>query len=537
MLAFFHVFDYIRYVICAQCGEREAIIFLRRSGGTGEGCDMVLCEACAKGRGIVAGKGGIDLNFDELIGTGFDDAARRAAVSRCPGCGLELSAMMRAGRLGCPSCADAFAGEIGRAIGKAAPGIEEEERAFLASSAAATNSELEELLESSLRSEDYEKAALLRDELARYSLNAGASFPSRVEFDRDFPIPNDSFTRAGGRDDDVALFSEAKLSRNVDGIPFPGSPGGSASPSRALLLEGVFSGGSWHPRTMAELGPVLRRALAERGAFTRNYAADDDSLLVSSPIEGVFATIDDGDHIRLRAIRPGFDPGAALAAALAAAGKIGKKVGFARRPGIGWICSRLSDCGTGATLSVLVHLPAIAAAGMRDRLFRALMAEGVALRGFYSTGEDSSGSLYEIFVEPESCPSPESMLSTLSRAVAKVVNSERRARTEISEKDRLSLADAEGRAFGIARHCGLVGADEAAGLVSTLRLAALRGSLKGIEPRVLSGLLVSLGSAAIAHERGLGEVPESGTSDILRSLVVKAALAETEYTGMVEEGA
>jgi protein arginine kinase len=304
-----------------------------------------------------------------------------------------------------------------------------------------------------------------------------------------------------------------------------------------MLLERVFSDKAWRSVTMAELGPVLRRSLAERGILPRSYAADDDAILASDPREGAFALLDEGDHLRLRAIRPGFDPRAALASALSEAEAIGGKLAFARRPEIGWLSSRISNCGTGASISALVHIPAIAAAGMRDRLFRVLMAEGAVLRGFYSTGEESSGSLYEIAVEGAACHSLESMVQSLSRSIAKAVQSERIARSELSEKDRFALADAEGRAFGIARYGALLGAEEAASLVSTLRLASIRGSLRGAESRALAGLLLSLGTATLAHARGQREIPDSGAAELLRSRVIKEALSEAEYIRMVEEGA
>ena len=517
------------------------MVFIRRRGGSGEGCDIVLCESCARDRGIVAGKGSLDLNFDELIGASLDQP--RALTSLCPKCGIALSEILREGRLGCASCADAFASELSRAIGKAAPGLLDEESDFLSSTAESVSRleapapDLGGRLEAALAREEYEKAALIRDEIARASRGKVDPIPPASAFPPDFPIQDDSFAYTTGPDDDVVLWSSAKLFRNIEGIPFPGSPRGSPSPSRSLTREQILDRGSWRSRTMAELGPVLRRSLAERGILSRSYAADDEAVLVSNPREGIFALLDEGDHLRLKSIRPGFDPRSALAVGLSEARRIGRKVSFARRPGIGWVCSHLSDCGLGVSLSALVHIPAIAVAGMRDRLFRALMAEGAILHGFYSTGEESSGSLYEIAIEPSACPSLKSMVQALSSAVAKTVQSERRARAGISEKNRSALVDAEGRAFGIARYCAFLGSDEAAGIVSTLRLASVRGSLKGVEPRLLSKLLVSLGTGSLARARGMEEMPESGTVDFLRSSAVKAALEKAEYTGMMEEGA
>ncbi len=528
------------------------MVFMRRSGGTAEGRDVALCEECAKGRGIRAGEDGLDLDIDALFAPGLESSGPRGKPAACPVCGLELSELMRTGRLGCAGCADAFDGEIARALGRRLPLAASEDLDFPATAQprrldpeSLDPSRLKAELESALASEDYERAAQVRDELSRRAFAASgpeagmkgsdAERPSAPSFPADFPLPCDSFSYSRGADDDVVLWSSAKALRDLEGLSFPGSPKGPPSPSRSLLLERLPSLG-WSSRTMGELGSAARRSLAERGILSRGYAADEGAVLVSAAREGGYLLLDEIDHVVVRSLRPGFDPASALSASLAHARRIGELFPLAMRPSIGWVCSRLADCGLGASVSCLVHIPALAATGMRDRLFRALMAESVFIRGFYSTGEESSGSLYEIGIESAVSASLKGMVASLSSAVAKVVKAERRARAEASERSGAALADAEGRAFGIVAHCGLLGPEEAASLLSSLRLAALRGTLSGADPRALGSLLLSLGSGSVALASGLRELPEEEESRALRSRLVKTALAETEYI-RVEEGA
>jgi protein-arginine kinase len=165
------------------------------------------------------------------------------------------------------------------------------------------------------------------------------------------------------------------------------------------------------------------------------------------------------------------------------------------------------------------------------------MADRAVLRGFYSNGEDSSGSAYEVGIESASSSSLRGMLEAAEAIVSKVVQAERRARAELSARTLPALADAEGRAIGIARNCRLLGADESAALVSTLRLAALRGTLIGADPWDLGSLLLGLGAGSVALSCGLSDPPEPDTADSLRSRLVKTAIEETEYIDREEEGA
>jgi protein-arginine kinase len=232
---------------------------------------------------------------------------------------------------------------------------------------------------------------------------------------------------------------------------------------------------------------------------------------------------------------PGLDPSGAIDGALSFADRVGEDFAFARKDGIGWICSRISDCGIGCTLSATIHIPAIVAAGMRDRLFKTLLSDGAALKGFYSSSEESAGSVYELRIDPSNAATVDELVAEILSALAKVIAAERRARAEIVEKGRDALVDAEGRAFGIARHCRLLGAEEAASLLSVLRLAALRSSLVGADHRVMGSLLQALGPGSVALASGMGGIPSPSTLDTLRARLVKDALARAEY--VIEEGA
>jgi len=301
-----------------------------------------------------------------------------------------------------------------------------------------------------------------------------------------------------------------------------------------MLLDKIRGLESWSAQTMSELSPAARRSYSERGIVPRGYAADDEAVLLSQASLRGYALLDEGDHLRVRALLPGLAVEAALAQAFAAIDTLGRELAFAFKPGIGWICSRIVDCGLGCSLSATLHLPALAAAGMRDRLFRALLAEGLSIRGFYSSREESAGAVYEIGIESSNAPTAQAMAVFFAAAIARVVAAERRARSEISEHSPGLLVDAEGRAFGVTRYFRLAGGEEAASLLSVLRLAALRGSLSGADYRVLGALIMALGSGSIAQASGLGDIPSAGEQEILRADIVRQTLAKAEYRS--EEG-
>lgn len=448
----------------------------------------------------MAGKGNLDINIDDLIGAALDETPARSPAASCPSCGIELGAIKRESRLGCPACVDFFPEVLAKALGRRA------------------------------------NAATRRGEAAPSLADLGSFLetPGLVFFPESFPLPIDSFSPGPGPDDDVVLWSSAWVYRDIEGLSFPGSPRGSVSPSRSRSLPAFLGNEAWRSRNMASLSAASRRSLAERGIISRLYAADDDAPLLSDPASGSYALLDEGDHVCIRSLRPGLAIAPALFASLVKTESLGDLLPFAQRPGLGWICSRLSDCGLGVSLSVLVHIPGLAATGMRERLFRALMAEGFVLRGFYSAAEDSSASVYEICAEGAQLDGGESpaplrdLCDRLAHAVAKVVGAERRSREEVQSRRRDELIDAEGRAYGILRSCRLLDAEEAASLLSTLRFASLRGSLVGADPRALGSRMLALGPGSISL--ALAELAESGLSErSLRAHLIKRELARADY--------
>jgi protein arginine kinase activator len=94
---------------CELCHQHEAVIHLTQVIN-GDVRKLHLCDACAR-------ESGVDVNnpsLTELL-LGFGNAATRTDAKRarvCPVCHLRESDFKKSGRLGCPSCYDAFEEEL-----------------------------------------------------------------------------------------------------------------------------------------------------------------------------------------------------------------------------------------------------------------------------------------------------------------------------------------------------------------------------------------------------------------------------------------
>ena len=160
-------------MLCCICKEREATVHLTQIAG--EKMQKVdLCEECAKTKGV-NDPTGFSL-ADLLLGLGASQEIEQSAGGgeiRCPRCGFTQADFKKAGRLGCPDCYKAFAEGLEgllksmhkgtRHVGK----VPESLRQSRDLSDRLKN--LQKKLAKAIEDENFEQAALLRDEIKQMS--------------------------------------------------------------------------------------------------------------------------------------------------------------------------------------------------------------------------------------------------------------------------------------------------------------------------------------------------------------------------------
>jgi protein arginine kinase activator len=167
-------------MLCCICKEREATVHLTQIAG--EKMQKVdLCEECAKTKGV-NDPTGFSL-ADLLLGLGASQEIEQSSGGgelRCPKCGFTQGDFKKAGRLGCPECyrtfEDALEGLLKtmhkgtRHVGK----VPETLRQTRDLSDRIKN--LQKRLTKAIEEEDFEQAAVLRDEIKQ--MTARLSTPS-----------------------------------------------------------------------------------------------------------------------------------------------------------------------------------------------------------------------------------------------------------------------------------------------------------------------------------------------------------------------
>ena len=158
-------------MLCTICKEKPATVHLTQIVGD-KMQKLDLCEDCAKTKGINDPTSFGLADLDLVLGLGASQQLEQAAGGvelKCPRCGFTQADFKKSGRLGCPECYVTFAEGLRGLLKTMHKGTRHTGKAPEALRATRENAGLLKTLQAKLakaiKDENYEQAALVRDEI------------------------------------------------------------------------------------------------------------------------------------------------------------------------------------------------------------------------------------------------------------------------------------------------------------------------------------------------------------------------------------
>ena len=157
---------------CEKCQKNEATVFYRENIN-GKEAKYHLCPKCAAELEKESGTAFQNFFAGDLLGSVFAPISRRSEVSaeneKCSLCGCTFSFIQKNGKVGCPKCYESFASYLAPTVkrlhGSATHRGKVPHKFREKLSAKREAEQLEAELKAAVASEEYEKAAELRDKL------------------------------------------------------------------------------------------------------------------------------------------------------------------------------------------------------------------------------------------------------------------------------------------------------------------------------------------------------------------------------------
>lgn len=168
-------------MICNLCGKHNATIYFKGLVN-GQAIKLHLCEGCAKKKGMMFPFGKSIFSLGDMIAGLAQKSASASALSglQCPLCGLHYAEFKQSSQMGCSRCYATFASVLGPLLQRLHGHTQHVGKT--AASNVRGAEPLQELsrlkleLRNALKAEQYESAAVLRDQIR--SLETRLSTPS-----------------------------------------------------------------------------------------------------------------------------------------------------------------------------------------------------------------------------------------------------------------------------------------------------------------------------------------------------------------------
>lgn len=302
---------------------------------------------------------------------------------------------------------------------------------------------------------------------------------------------------------DITLSSRVRLARNLHGIPFPDR----ATPTvRAEVRKQVMDAARKElplQDSLADCTPLFRQQLFEDHLISRNLLEGRSESGVCMNAEHTRAVmINEEDHLRIQALRPGLALREAWADADALDDALEQKLDYAYSSSLGYLTSCPSNVGTGMRASTLMHLPGLVLMNEMEPIINGLNKIGLTVRGRWGEGTAALGHMFQVSNQLTLGMSEERIVSDLEEIAKEIAGHEQNARARLKQERALFAEDLVARAEGILGAARLMTAQEALERLSELRLGIALGLTKGIDLAAIDRLLLEVQPAHLQVAAG-----------------------------------
>lgn len=317
----------------------------------------------------------------------------------------------------------------------------------------------------------------------------------------------DSRLTRRGPESDVVFSSRVRLARNLSGYPFVDRLSvfdrekivAAFAEASAKLLDPE----SYFLLKVSDLEQADLLCLLERQLVSREFLeGEEERAVLVDRAENYSIMVIEEDHLRLQALSAGFDLETPWQKVNDLDNRYEDLLPYAFDGKHGYLTACPSNVGTGARMSVMLHLPALILTNESERAFRALQKMKLELRGLYGEGSKPLGDFYQVSNQATLGVAEEEILHHLLTVIPKIVEYERKARERLIEKEQQQTLDRIYRGIGILRSARKIRAEEAMTHLSFLRMGAHLGLQNEVSAEKIDELFLKIQPAHLEAAAG-----------------------------------
>jgi protein arginine kinase len=325
----------------------------------------------------------------------------------------------------------------------------------------------------------------------------------------------------------IVMSSRVRLARNLKSFPFPGW---AKKPDRVRALEMVRPAVESLPQmagafseSMDNLTAMDKQILVERHLVSREHAAKSvGSGLVLNKEETLCVMINEEDHLRMQALRPGLQLRSAWLAIDQVDTALEKRLDYAFSTELGYLTACPTNLGTGIRVSAMLHLPALVLSEQINQIIQAVNKLGLAVRGLYGEGTEAFGNVFQVSNQMTLGEAETDIVERLNKVLTQLIEHEENARGSLLEKKPKMVFNHIGRAYGTLANAHSITSKETMNLLSLMRLGIDLGMFPGAERALVDELFIVTQPAHL--QKQFTEKLSAEERDVLRADMLRDRL-------------
>jgi protein arginine kinase len=334
-------------------------------------------------------------------------------------------------------------------------------------------------------------------------------------------------TRLHGPHDCIVMSSRVRLARNLKDAAFPGW---AKKPERIKVMETIRPAVESLPEmkdafseAMDNLGALDKQILVERHLISREHAAKSSgSGLVLNREETFCVMINEEDHLRMQALRPGLQLREAWSAIDKFDSALEKKLDYAFNNDLGYLTACPTNLGTGIRVSAMLHLPGLVLAEQINPIIQSVNKLGLAVRGLYGEGTEALGNVFQVSNQMTLGETEMTIVERLDKVLLQIIEHEENARQTLLEKKPKVVFNHIGRAYGILANAHSISSKETMNLLSLMRLGVDLGLFPEVNRSLVDELFIVTQPAHL--QKQFSDKLTAEERDLLRSDMVRERL-------------
>lgn len=292
----------------------------------------------------------------------------------------------------------------------------------------------------------------------------------------------------------IWLASTLKLYRNISKHLFPGKLEPARQKQLANIISSVLQASSALNQVAIlkaeEIGPTEKEFLFEhflahdgfhQAHFGEGFAVDNSGEFL--------AIFNIGDHLQLQLTDCKGEIESTWNRLVKIETEVGKTVDFSFSSRFGFLTSDPAHCGTGLSVYLYIHAPALIHTDKLADFLEKNKEEGVLATGMQGSLNEFVGDILTLGNSYTLGLSEEDIIRSLRTIATKVVSEEKSLRTHMHDEKHATLKNKVSRAYGLACHSYQLETVEALNAISLCKLAIDVGWLTGVDHQTLNQLI------------------------------------------------